>query len=514
MAKDNSIRYDKFWAWISQDDRLQQDGEYTYWRDIDIRQGQFLQLEKKPEILRNVSDSLQILCKVKRGSFYYVGCSDGTVRKTTNFSDIETAWTIVYTVNPNQPVIGMIDMQLSSGAVTLFFFTETYMYYRTTFTDGLAWTAGNTHQVSTTGWPSRQIVKYSFSIFFFTDWKKISYVDCNVPWTVTAYGSFTSWGGAFEARNGLVGLTIHGNSFWAYDSQGIEYVIDQSIQGVVATKDFKEPILGVYNNSDYDIVITASGTYYKAIYRNGGVWPQSHSLIRRYLYSAYTYLAVGGSTPTDGVRFNFWVTPALDFSFTENSGLVYMISNEGWDDVIYSYGNKNNSLPNAMSIFSAKRNDWNSWGSIYSMWVETGYLFVAWVSGVTMYVEKIFIEDAGSGVTYQSSGYIITRVDALGIYEKPKTANKLLIGANIPVWTSVKIYYSMDEGNFTLLWTEIWPDEIQWGTWTATLIQRTIPSQSFNELAIKIELLTSDETVTPSLFSLEYNPLITKMNRE
>ena len=133
--KSNAVRYDKFWSGISQDDRLQQDGEYTYGQDIDIRQGQFLQLEKKPEILRNVSDSLQILCKVKRGSFYYVGCSDGTIRKTTNFSDIETAGTIVYTVSGNEDILGMIDMQLTAGTFTLFFFTETYMYYRTTFTD-------------------------------------------------------------------------------------------------------------------------------------------------------------------------------------------------------------------------------------------------------------------------------------------------------------------------------------------------------------------------------------------
>lgn len=510
--KSNTVRYDRFWSGISQDDRLQADGEYTYGRDIDIRQGQFLQLEKKPSILRNVSDTLQINCQVKRGGFYYVGCADGTIRKTADFSDIETAGTIVYTVSPNQPILGMIDMTLSGGTFTLFFFTETYMYYRTTFYDGAAWTAGNTHQVSTTGWPSRQIVKYSYSIFFFTDGKKISYVDCNIPWTVNNYGSFTSGGGAFEARNWLTWLTIHWNSFWAYDSQGIEYVIDQSIQSVVATKDFKEPIIWVYNNSDYDIVFTASGTYYKAIYKNGGVWPWSHQLMRRYMYSPYTYLAVGGTTPTDGIRFNFWVTSALDFSFIENSGIVYMISNEWWDDVIYSYGNKNNTLPSSMSIFSSKRNDGNSWGQITAMWIESGYLYVAWVSGVTMYVEKIFLEDAGTGVIYQSSGYIISRVDALGIYEKPKTANKLLIGANIPVWTSIKIYYSMDEWDFTLLWTEIWPSEIQWGTWTATLIQRTIPSQSFNELAIKMELLTSDESVTPSLFSLEYSPLIAKIN--
>lgn len=47
------------------------------------------------------------------------------------------------------------------------------------------------------------------------------------------------------------------------------YVIDQSIQGVSSVKNFKERILGVYNNSDFDLVITQSGTYYKAAYLNG-----------------------------------------------------------------------------------------------------------------------------------------------------------------------------------------------------------------------------------------------------
>lgn len=49
------------------------------------------------------------------------------------------------------------------------------------------------------------------------------------------------------------------------------YVIDQSIQSVTSVKNFKEPIIGVYNNSDFDIVLTESGTYYKAAYMNGGV---------------------------------------------------------------------------------------------------------------------------------------------------------------------------------------------------------------------------------------------------
>lgn len=308
-------------------------------------------------------------------------------------------------------------------------------------------------------------------------------------------------------------LTEHANSFWAYDSSGRMYVIDQWIQSVTSVKNFKEAIIWVYNKTDYDLVFTRSGLYYKAAYMNWGVWPNSHQLLRRYVYSEYVYNVVWGTIPSDGIRFNFSIKSGADASFAENNTIVYFIANEGNDDVIYSYGQKNNSLPESLSILSSKRESWTDWGTITAIFVLEGYLYVYGNVGVTRYVEKISLEDNISGNKYQNSGYIITRVDSLWLYEQPKKAERLVVWANIPDWTSIKIYYSMDGGNFTLLWTEIWTEEIQWGAWTATLIQRTIPSQSFNELAIKVELLTNDETVSPRLFSLQYSPTLSKINQ-
>lgn len=500
--KTNTIRHDRFWAGISQDDRLQQSGEFTYWRDINIRQGQFLELEKKPNNITAVSESWSINCVAydsDNEKFWY-GCNDGNLRSSVD--------NITYTIEKTtSSSITNILIANATWWPILFFWNTSSMVYNLVFNDSSAWTT-----VAINDSRTRQVIHYSKTFVYFTNGKIISYVDIDTPWTVNNFWEFTSGGGAFKARDDLVGLSEHANSFWAYDANGRMYVLDQWVQAVISVKNFKEPIIWIYNNTDYDLVLTRSGEYYKAMYINWGVWPNSQSLLRRYIYSQYVYNSVWGTIPSDGIRFNFSIKEWADASWANNSTVVYFIANEWNDDVIYTYGHKNNSSPESLEIVSSKREDGTEWWIISAIFMLNWYLYVYGNVWVTRYVEKISVEDNVSGNTYQSSGYIITRVDALGVYEKPKTANKLLIGAKIPVWTSIKIYYSMDEWDFTLLWTEIWPNEIQGWTGTAGLIRRTIPSQSFNEMAIKIELLTSDELYTPSLFSLEYNPEIAKLN--
>lgn len=509
--KSNAIRHDTFWAGISQDDRLQQKGEYTYWRDINIRQWQFVELENLPTNLVAVSNSWKINCMsyYSTTATFFLGCSDGVIRSTIDWVTYST----LYTLLPNaDPVLAMLAV---NG--TLFFWSENGMYYRPTYTDGAAWVDGANTVLVTTNLnqsPYRQVIHYSSKLIYFTNGKKIGYIDSSTPWTITNYGSFTSGGGAFEARDKLVWLTEHANSFWAYDVQWRMYVIDQWIQAVSSVKNLKEPVIAVYNNSDFDLTFTASGEFYKAVYINGWVWPNSQSLLRRYLFSQYVYMQNGGGNLSNGIRFNFIAKSSLDFSFAENNTITYFIANEAGYDVIYSYGRKNNSLPQSLSIKTSKRSDGTNWGTISAIWVLNSYLYIAWNTGVTRYVERIYLEDTTSGVgdNFADSWYIITRVDSAWIFEKPKQAWELLIGASIPNWTSIKIYYSKDETAFTLLWSEIWYEEIQGWTGTATLIRRTIPSKSFNEMAIKIELLTSDPTVSPRLFSLEYEPSIVKLN--
>ncbi len=507
----NTLRYDNFWAGISQDDRLQSKGEYTYGRDIDIRQWQFVQLEKCPINLYSASESWSIVSQFYGAdSKYYLGCSDGIIRRTTDFSSYES----LYTLPSSESVLNIIGTDIA-GVRTLFFWTENYMYYRTTYTDGAAWvTAANTIQVTSQIDASlyRQVIHYASKLIYFTNGKTIAQLDVTTPGTVVKYGSFTSGWGAFEARGYIVGISEHANSFWVYDVEWRMYVIDQSIQAVSSVKNFKEPIIGVYNNSDFDMVITQSWPYYKAAYLNGGVWPNSHTLLRRYMYSQYGYTAVGGTLPQDGIRFNFTMKASVDASFCENNTIIYFTANEGWQDVIYSYGRKNNSLPASLSIISSKNSSAATWGTISAIFVKSSYLYVVGNSGVTRYVERIPIEDVNTGATYQASGYLITRVDTLGIFEQPKKAWPLRLGAYIPTWTAINISYSMDERAFILI-DSIWPTEILGWTTIASLISRNVPSVPYNELAIKLELVTTNSSVTPRLFSLEYLPQTALSNK-
>lgn len=116
--------------------------------------------------------------------------------------------------------------------------------------------------------------------------------------------------------------------------------------------------------------------------------------------------------------------------------------------MIYAYGKKNNALPDGLSIVTSKRADGNALGTVSAIWTKDGYMYIAGNTGNTRYIDKVLLEDSASGAKYQSSGYIISRVDTGGVYEKPKTANKLIIGANIPASTSINVYYSADEANF------------------------------------------------------------------
>ena len=92
MAKQPNIRHDRFWAGISQDDRLQQDGEYTYGRDINIRQGQFIELEKNTDTVYAASESFSINCQAYNTK-YFLGGSDGHIYTSTDL----TSFTDVYT---------------------------------------------------------------------------------------------------------------------------------------------------------------------------------------------------------------------------------------------------------------------------------------------------------------------------------------------------------------------------------------------------------------------------------
>lgn len=497
------VRFDTFCAGISQDDRIQAKWEYLYGRDVAIRNGQFLELEKKPAALTAVSESWSVVSQYKIGATFYIWCSDGVIRSTLDFN----TYTDLYNASPSESVLAMM-----ASDTTLYWWTLEHMYYRTTFTDGLAWDVTNTFQV---GSPDiqrseyRQVIRYSNKLVFFTNGNFISYVNKDTAGTVTNYGTFTSGGGAFQSRATLTGLTEHANSFWAYDGDGKMYVVDQGTQWVVAIKNFKEPIMGVYNNTDFDMVFTASGDYYKACYLNGWVWPNSHTLLRRYMYSQYMYEAVGGNDVYDGIRFNFIMKASADNSFCENGTLMYFIANEWGQDVIYSYGQKNNSLPKGLSIITSKRNDGSDYGTISAIFSYNWYLYIAGNTGVTRYVEKMPLEDAVIDAEYQSSWYVVLRAEALGEYEKPKKAKTELVWAYIPTWTTIGLSYSINEGVFTEV-DSISPSDVLWGTnLIAKLIQRGMPMTQFNEMAIKVTLSTTDPSVTPKLFSIEYEPEIT-----
>jgi len=140
-----------------------------------------LELEKKPDNLTSVSESWTIVCQIEKFGIFYFGCSDGVIRSTSDFITYNTLYTLSGTP---EPFLAMVSVTITNGTSTLFFWTESTMYYRTTFTDGLAWVpAGNTIIVTSNvnSSPHRQVLHYSKLLVYFTNGTQIGKVDASIP---------------------------------------------------------------------------------------------------------------------------------------------------------------------------------------------------------------------------------------------------------------------------------------------------------------------------------------------
>lgn len=485
------VRYDKFFWGMSQDDRIQSGGEYTYGQNINIRKGKWIELSRKPEAL-STGTTASAGTSITANFDDYYGTNNGKILNSTDWG--LTFW-LVYTWPDTDDVISM---QAMSG--DLFWWLDNKMYVRTNYTDGAPWvTGGNVTEVSTNASDYRQTIVVGDDLIFFINGKQIGKVTSATPTTVSDYGDAFSV--AFKTYSQIVGISLHGNTLWVYENTGKMYALDNQSEDVIGFKDFKETIIAVRNMGSYDIVITTSVTNpnVRSWYSNTGVAPESEQLIRRYVYSE----TVANWVTLWGYRFWFdQINPGRDFCFADNEWILYWVSDEIGSNIIYSYWRNNNTLPDSFSIISTVNENGDTWGNIDAIWVTGGYLVVSETRGASNYLKKIQLWDSSTSI-YNSSGFLITKVDDSGAYEIPHIIKQFLLGSDLPDNTQAQIDYSINEGAFVPYLTITNADAIwTWANWKK--YEFSTPIEMYNEISWRLTLSTTDETVTPKIFSVSH----------
>jgi hypothetical protein len=134
------------------------------------------------------------------------------------------------------------------------------------------------------------------------------------------------------------------------------------------------------------------------------------------------------------------------------------------------------------------------------IWAKDWYLYVSYFDTENR-IDRIRIYDTGEENLYPNEWYVITKVDDFGQYEVPKIIKQVMVWADIPAWTSIKLEYSINEWEFVEYRTITNTDAI----WTnGKKFEFSEPIDMFNEIAWKITLITTDETLTPKLYSFSH----------
>ena len=490
------VRYDKFFWGIAQDDRMQAVWQYTYGQNINIRKGKWIELDNAAEtVSANALFSAGIWitsCFVKSTSVWYAGTNNGYIMYSSNggstFSTLLNTWF-------NTPIIDIAEL-----GTNLYFFSSLKSFVRTTYEDAAAWVMGGnvTTLATLTTASDRQNVTIGRNIIFYTEWNLIKKCTSLTPTSAATYGSTFSV--AYSAKDSVVGLTMHWNTLWVYEASWRMNCLDNTSEELIWFKDFKENIIAVRNLWPYDVVITKSvdNDYVRSWVMNTGVSPESSQLIRRYRYSE----TVKQSSPSAlwGHRFWFDKKWATDFTFADCEWILYWCAKDQWTPIIYSYGKTDNVLPESVSISSSFDQTNTLWDDIKAIWIANGYMMISQVTSNLNYIRKIKLFDASTAV-FPSSGYIITKVDDFWLYEVPKTILQVMLGADIPTWTSIKLEYSINEGAFVEYRTITNADAI----WTnGKKFEFSEPIEMFNEISWRITLITTNSALTPKLYSFTH----------
>lgn len=197
-------------------------------------------------------------------------------------------------------------------------------------------------------------------------------------------------------------------------------------------------------------------------------------------------------------RFNFgkidWPIEKSNFAIKAQEGFVYLTD---WGK-LFRYGTSVSTLNPAMSIIASKNSSGDNISEIWMLdiWSASWRLYFSRKdeSG-NCWVDYILVAD-NDPTSFSSSGFFYTMRYTLGwpLFTVPKFD----LRADIPSWTTIVVSASVNNAAYTQL------IELD-STYTNRQFNYTTPIQG-NEIQFKIELTTTDSSVTPKLFSFNFDP--------
>lgn len=256
--------------------------------------------------------------------------------------------------------------------------------------------------------------------------------------------------------------------FWDWFSEQHDWYVDLG-----------QPIRYVYGNRNYDYVIAgAAAAIYSKLFLSQ--W-QSFQLLRSWQFTL--------DGITEKRRHAYWMkTPYGNASMASNEKAVF-IANE-WMNAIESYWNKTTWLPQG-SVIEALNEDWaDIWAIRFEDNPDILYFSVQDVDGNWSIISISYFKT--STPTYQLSWVYYTKKYVMWAYKNRQT--QLVIRKNTPADTQIKVYVSVNGSSaYELLDTISWTDDN---------IKIASPDniKVWYEFQYKIELITTNESVTPSFY--------------
>lgn len=333
---------------------------------------------------------------------------------------------------------------------------------------------------------------------YFTDKNELKFFSKATPLTPESAN--------FLSESDIVGLTQHGDCFWIYCANGMQYAYDPGNDGIIGTKDWGEPILFVKGRSDVDYVVTGVAGSFTSLYVNSGVQPGSQALLKKNKYDSDSSTAFSLANP-----FLFSSECLSKDTMAYVRGILYV---PGVYDTskrcIYSYGKRGDGFPNSMATDYLKNYAGTKVAQIGVLATadDAGGFYYSWYDGAGTNGIDYVNTELETSVTYLAQGEFILPSDDTTTNVKDQTVthdlnarkeiSNVMVGADVPTGCSIEIYAIRDNASATgVLYCTLNPSTKRWQNFNA-------PSGEFNEIKWKV-VLKGNGTATPKFYDLKYD---------
>lgn len=297
---------------------------------------------------------------------------------------------------------------------------------------------------------------------YFTDKNQLKFFSKATPLTVETAN--------FLSESDIVGLTQHGDCFWIYCANGMQYAYDPGNDGIIGTKDWGEPIAFVKGRSDVDYVVTGVQQNFTSLYVNSGVQPGSQALLKKNKTDSDSSTAFSLGQP-----FLFQFDGVSKDTMAYVRGILYVPGiYDSSKRCVYSYGKRGDGFPNSMAVDYVKNRSGNKVSQIGVLATadDAAGFYYSWYEGGNYGIDYVNTELEAS-VTYLAQGEFILPSDDTTTNVKDQTVthdlnarkevSNVLVGADVPTGCSIEIYAIRDNASATgTLYCTLNPSTKRW----------------------------------------------------